>query len=371
MLVVPGPAVRRTAGGVTLLVLTAATAAFAVGENEGWPVHFALTGGAPAVVDLDRDGHMEVIAGSGMEQDPWVGMWDRNGNAIPGWPIQTLGPIDGTFTPCDIDNDGIVEVLANASTRGPWEGTIHAFHIDATQPQGWPLRVSWLSVPTPTVHDFDGDGRLEILVPTINAIQQAPVDTARVHIFHANGEEAAGWPVFFWDMIIESEIAVADLDLDGDMELVFGGGRYSEFHTSGWLYAFHHDGTPFGPNAVLAEVDRSISPYGIGIANLQGDHRPEIMINCGRSHLHAFSIDGQPIDGWPPPSIGHVETMPVAINAIDGVAQAIVMSSYSGNVAIYDPYGEVYPTWPQFYGSGAFRGQPLVADLDGDIDLEI
>ncbi len=42
-----------------------------------------------------------------------------------------------------------------------------------------------------------------------------------------------------------------------------------------------------------------------------------------------------------------------------------------GTAAIYDPYGELYPTWPQFYGNGAFRGQPLVADLDGDIDLEI
>ena len=369
-------AVRRAKVSARFLVLlggciATGTGAFAVNENEGWPVYFAPTAGAPAVADLDRDGHAEVIAASHYEQDPWIGMWDRHGNPLPGWPIQPLGPVDRTFTPCDIDNDGIVEVLANTSRRGPWEGIIHAYYIDTTEPPGWPLRFPWFSVPTPTVHDLDGDGRLETLLATVNEIQQTPIDSSRVHVILADGREAAGWPILFEDMIIESEIAIADLDLDGDMELIFGGGRYSEFYSSGWLYALHHDGTPFAADTVLAQVDRAIGPYRIGIANLRGDRRPEIMVTCARSHLHAFSVDGQPIDGWPPPGIGAVEKMPVAINAIDGVAQAIVVTAYSGNVAIYDPHGEFYYPWPLGYGSGGFQCQPLVADLDGDIDLEI
>ncbi|MAE69244.1 MAG: hypothetical protein CME06_02115 [Gemmatimonadetes bacterium] len=152
---------------------------------------------------------------------------------------------------------------------------------------------------------------------------------------------------------------------------MIGSGRYSDFYTSGWLYAFHHDGTPFAADTVLVEIDRGIGPFQVAIANLQGDRRPEIMVSCDRPHLHAFSVDGQPIEGWPPPSIGAVENMPVAIDAIDGVAQAIVVNAYSGNVAIYDPYGEFYSPWPLGYGRVGFQCQPLVADLDGDIDLEI
>ena len=124
------------------------------------------------------------------------------------------------------------EVLANAVDRAIWKSTISAYRLDTTEPPGWPLRFPWRCVPTPTVHDLDGDGRLETLIPSISPIHQTPIDSSRVHVIGADGEAAAGWPLLFEDMIIESEIAVTDLDLDGDMELIFGGGRNSE---SGWL----------------------------------------------------------------------------------------------------------------------------------------
>lgn len=74
--------VRHAQHGAKLLVLlggciATGTGAFAVGENEGWPVYWKPTAGAPAVVDLDRDGHVEIIAGTYDSVDPQVGLWDR------------------------------------------------------------------------------------------------------------------------------------------------------------------------------------------------------------------------------------------------------------------------------------------------------
>lgn len=124
---------------------------------------------SPVVADLDGDGYLDIIFGTGNFDEsckqPTDGKKiyavDRSGQPLPGWPVRTNADMINSPAVGDLDNDGSLEVVIYN------EDTLYAWHADGTLVNGFPQRSDYyLRHHTPTLADIDGDGQVEILLGT-------------------------------------------------------------------------------------------------------------------------------------------------------------------------------------------------------------
>eukprot|EP00891_Asterochloris_glomerata_P005963 jgi/Astpho2/5963/e_gw1.00080.8.1_t len=110
---------------------------------------------APTLVDLDRDGRLEIVLGTSMG---FLYVLDCQGNPREGWPLQ-MGDIQGQVAVSDVNGDGALELVA-ADLRG----NVVAFTIDGTEI--WERHVASQVTQGVTLGDVNGDGRLEVVFGT-------------------------------------------------------------------------------------------------------------------------------------------------------------------------------------------------------------
>lgn len=241
---------------------------------EGWP---QFTGASvhtsPAVADLDQDGVLEIIAGSTNNR---VFAWHPDGTPVAGWPTSTgRGEPEASPAVADLNGDGKLEVVI-----GTLDGKVHAWHHDGTVLQDWPKQIVGEIYASAAIADLEGDGRPEVIVGTLNG------DRA-VYAWHGDGSLVRGWPRR--DTGIIGSPAIADLNGDGTLEVVVAG-------KSDGVYVWRHDGTPFPgwPKRMAQLLDSS--PV---IADLDGDGRSEILVCNGDRKVYAWHADGSLVTGWP------------------------------------------------------------------------
>jgi len=160
--------------------------------------------------------------------------------------IETV--IDPTVTPAlgDIDGDGIAEIVAGQFYLGDISNRPVAFEHDGTLKwmgeSGWPLEEAIYAAIA--LADLDNDGDVEILGGT------QVWDHPGQRLWQAPPAFGAGWG---------SAVTAADLDDDGDLAVVLG-------HA-----AYHHDGTVYYDAAGVADGFPQV-------ADLDGDGDPEILV---------------------------------------------------------------------------------------------
>ena len=110
--------------------------------------------------------------------------------------------------------------------------------------------------------------------------------------FHSAGSPLPGWPVDATTTRggFETMPALADLDGDGALEVVWGG-------DDGNVWAWHADGTR------VAGFPRRAGPGGrnlrVALSDLDGNPGAEIVVSANNDAVYAFSGDGTPLPGWP------------------------------------------------------------------------
>ncbi|MCB9557039.1 MAG: VCBS repeat-containing protein [Deltaproteobacteria bacterium] len=297
---------------------------------DGFPVDLGSSADAsPTTADLNKDGKREIILTT---SDGRVHVLDASGKPLAGWP-QTLGTLraldaaednnvlksyafnsgaldkqySSSNTPLgqpavgDIDADGELDIVAASH-----DGAVYAFAKDGTVKSGFPVRVPRLDldkvtnrddlidegvISTVALADLDGDKKLEIIVPAMDA---------KLYVWRADGSTQTGFPVELVDPTgnnegkkrktrIVSSPAIGDINGDGMLDIVIGSNE--TIGSSGPLHAVHGDGNahaggPFLEGWPVRVFSISSLPFiGEGLPNspalvdVNGDGLPEIAIS--------------------------------------------------------------------------------------------
>ncbi|MGE4605647.1 MAG: FG-GAP-like repeat-containing protein, partial [Myxococcota bacterium] len=225
------------------------------------------------------------------------------------------------------------------------------------------------------------DGEYSLRLVVVDELDREYESRVRVEVDNYDPPEMSGWPklpALGLAQLIPMIPSVADLDGDGDLEIVLG------------PFAWHHDGTAivnhplgfFTANALPASIFQGF--HGApAIGDIDGNGENEVILihhdgfaNAGA--IHVFGPDGQSKPGWPKTrrymgSIGRTATPVLADIDGDDVLDVIVLDSDGPNVP--DCRLDVY----RGDGSAIFGRTfahscltiPTVADLDGDGRPEI
>ena len=169
---------------------------------------------SPTLVDLDRDGKMEIVVGTSVG---FLYVLRADGTTMRGFPIQ-MGEIQGQVAAVDLDGDGYPELIA-ADTRG----SVAAFRRDGSEL--WERHLASLIAQGASVGDVDGDGSLEVVVGTssgaIHVLRGATGEPVHPFPFYTNGRVMA--PVLLTKLRgDESAMTLVAVSFDGFVYLVDG-----------------------------------------------------------------------------------------------------------------------------------------------------
>ncbi len=385
----------------------------------------------PTTVDISGDGYPDVVVALGglPELGPWHGgviaLNGLNGQEL--WTFDTQdwlnhspdGWLDGVFsTPAigDVNGDGQLEIAF-----GAWDQCIYLLSAG-----GQPL---WGNLPgilpgqircgghgfynedtiwsSPALADLTGNGRQEIIVG-------ADISPGNVHgddgggylyVFDADGNALAReW----MDQTIFSSPAVADLDNDGDWEIVVGTGTYWS-NTGYYVSAFDYDPGQTDPTLRLnlrwrqGTVGRVFASPAVADLNKDGSLDVIITVPIGENgeggtHLYAWrGTDGAPIFQRQICNFmgqSHSTNSSPTVADVDGDQWPEILLSHAWEVAIFNHDGTYYtdysnPQWPggpsnpacgridqpttelTYYAEYSLYASPAIGDLDGDGDAEV
>jgi hypothetical protein len=276
----------------------------------------ALTGGdhsrSPTVVDLDGDGTSEIIVGERAWPLGGAYVVGGDGAVLPGWPRSLDHVPASSAGAADLDGDGVKEIVYQSYE------TLYAWKLDGTNASGFPFTPGGgnvFSYSAPVFADVDDDGRPEIAFGTHNLN-----GGNRVYLLDDDGTLMPGWPriVNWW---VYAPPTFADLDGDEDLEIVVGDQVLSG-QPADYVYAWHANGAnvagfPIGPIwAINAQV---------AVADIDGDGDPELIwddnhTQGGVGALLGSHHTGTPIDGWPLATNGTTffNTVVIADGDLDG-----------------------------------------------------
>ena len=332
-------------------------AAILVFNNKGtlimeWPTFFVSDDlyGAVVVEDINQDGNAEIVFGGWclsecptLEIGSKLVVLDNQGNSLPGFPVTLENrQLSEVNTPAvgNLDDDANLEILvvSHANKAPVPRSTIWAFKSDGSML--WTQQVDAVLYNDPVMGDIDNDGYNEIAFSS----------SQRIFILDRHGEFLLDRELIADFDTTNSPIALADLDMDGDLELVFG----MDF----FMYAIHHDGS------IIFRINTPWLAYNPPIVgDINGDGSLDIMMNVSDGNrgdkIYAWDTQGAVIFGFPI-TIPDIAYSSPSIDDIDGDGDLELITSstwlapsiHKGIIHVWDIESPVYEgstPWPMFH----------------------
>lgn len=236
---------------------------------------------SPALVDLDGDGVLDVVVGS--RDLKLYGLSGRNGDAIAGWPQATSHQIDSSPAVADVDGDGRTEVFIGSGSFTAHGGALYSFTRDGVVRFRRALGDVHFRDPavfsTPALGDLDGNGRLDVATASLGVQSVWQLDAA--------GKPLPGFP-FHWDDTVFSSPALADVNNDGVLDMVIGGDSTAAGqvdHRGGMVRAIAYGGRSlwqFNTNDIVRSAP--------SIGDIDGDGRLEVVFGGGQYYGGSDSV---------------------------------------------------------------------------------
>ena len=374
---------------------------------------------SPAIVDLEGDGDMEIVAA----RHSVLYVWDHTGAMLwrAAWSFNAVDDEDhggsrmwASPAIADLDGDGDLEIVVGSDADSSSGLNIAVYdHLGMLLP-GWPQVFGDSEVRSICTGDLDGDGQFEIAVNKTNA---GPTTA----VYQLNGQLRPGWPQVdhpscdppepaeaCWDFGgYNQNIGLADMDGDGYLDVI------SSYDAIGFGI-FHHDGSPFATDdsfsdrvitAVEAYHDLALSQQGWGSGDRsEFTYSPPVMADIDQDgdlevvlvgdHEHSSSTENQGVSfwvinhdmtrpqGWTSPkdtglplhdgglgqNIVPTRPSPAIANLNDEPGLDIIAPAYDGKLYAFGAQGEA--RWSYTFGTQSLpysgASEPLVADLNGD-----
>jgi len=280
--------------------------------RKGWSKRVGPITHSVVLEDINDDGKQEVMV---VSHFGILHVWDIDGNLM--WSSDKYGATYSGAVVGDIDGDREPEILWATINE------LFAFRPSGALVPGFPLRVDSNHEfrATPTLADLNGDGQLDVII-VARASPFASGATGRIYAYTYDSLSHSlkilpGWPTSIEDRLPYASASVADLDLDGSLEIIVDG-----FDKA---YAWHANGTPLNGwqgGVRLAEPICCAQTNGAGgfnaaskpaIADLDRDGDLEIIIGS-----NILQVDGTPMPGWEGARPGTTSSLSPAIGELDG-----------------------------------------------------
>jgi putative cell wall-binding protein len=337
---------------------------------------------SPGLADLDGDGRLDVVFGA--HDQRVYALRGGDGADVAGWPAPTTGEIDSSPSFADVTGDGQPEVFIGSGVANDRSGAMYAFGSsgrvkyrrafpDPDYPSGGPVH------STPALGDVQGNGDLEA---SVGALAVRSLWSVRAR----DGASITGRELYYWDDSIYSSPALADVTGDGIAEVVVGGDATPGppvDHRGGMVRAVDHTG-----RAVWTFLTNDIVRSSPAVGDVDGDGKLEVVFGGGdfwhgTDATAVFALDAA--TGrleWRRSTDGVTDGAP-ALADVDGdgrldVAIATFNSNpvRAGDTPLPVKGGSVYALdgrtgadlhgFPQASGGGAVLAGLTTADLDGD-----
>ncbi|MBM2839933.1 MAG: 5'-Nucleotidase domain protein [Bacteroidetes bacterium] len=371
------PAVADVNGdGTPEIAVTTSTATYLYRADgtlmPGWPKSIltnAFGFSAPVLYDIDNNGTLEVIQGSGSNTGNLgrIYIWRFDGTSVLGWPQtdgtsvlgwpQTLGNnyrINSTVSVGDLDRNGSAEIIAVAVKAGGDTVRAFAYHSDSTQVQGWPYIVAGMGASWSAA----AIGNIDTLTASLEVAFSAGNffgNFGSLYVVNANGTTASGFPTPLALGQNYPSVALGDVNRDGVLEIVCGGTG-----NQGLMYTFRNNGTvlPGWPQAIQTNMEGSAV-----IANVDTSASHEIIFGdnfTSNASLFAFTLNGQQSPQFPVTMAGAMSVNSAAVADVnrDGTLEiALVNSNGTVNLWTTDaPADSNSVEWGTFYHDNQHTG---------------
>jgi len=249
------------------------------------------------------------------------------------------------------------------------------FHFDKSFFPGWPLYFDTvLMCNTPIIADIDHDGEIEVIINGARRDGNNHYVHSELHIYNQDASSFGNFPQIY------SKIAppnLADFDNDGEYELIF-----FDYETN-LIYCINMQGNmePGWPIPRPQSAGGSMGGGGaVGDLNLDG--YLEYLLK-GDQDIYCYRYDGTTQPGFPihifdddwfyqpwfGPNLADIDQ--------DGYLEILItghdnnLGNVSGFVAIYEHTGVMKTGWP-YYLPNRFPSQsPTVGDIDNNGTLEM
>lgn len=354
-----------------------------------------------AVGDLDRDGDLDVVCGTQASGNGLLVAWKNPWNGASGdpfasnWHSHTLGTTPATdhildIAIDDVDGDGDLDIATVETVGVPRSGVLRLWENDGT-----PFTDTWMNAalvhPTsadpPTDYlgqvalaDLDHDGDVDV-VTGVGGItpEESQEDDEVVAWLNLGTPFSSNWTRLSVGDVGDGttcDLAVGDLDNDGDVDVATVNGLWSDDQVTAWANGMlPHQGRYTGGAFTLGVADNPV--YAIDAGDLDRDGDLDLVSdglvawqNPGPSSLPA---------SWVSATLGaDTRAQDIATGDIDRDGDLDVIASGDFGLALWqNPWdqgsGAPFGTWTvsQVLTTAQIVNAVAVADLDHDGWLDV